>query len=187
LRWLPHFLTALRLLASPLLVWLLLESRFEAALVVVGIAGATDWFDGYAARRLGVTGQLGVVFDPLADKVLLVTLFLALGAIHLVPLWLLLMVLGRDAVIVVGALLLRLFRNARQFIPTFLGKVSTFFQITLVLLVLIEASFPNEWFLLLENSAVVLCVIFTVLSWLEYLGLGIRMTKATAPQGPSAK
>lgn len=169
------------MLSSPILVWLLLQSRFKTALAVVAIAGLTDWFDGYAARRLGETGQLGVVLDPLADKVLLVTLFLALGAVHLISLWVLLMVLGRDAVILVGALLLRIFRNARGFAPTYLGKVSTFFQIMLVLLVLVEASFPNEWFLLLQNSAIVLCAIFTLLSGLDYVRLGIQMTKRAPP------
>jgi cardiolipin synthase len=181
LRWLPHFLTLLRLVSSPILAWLLLHSRFETGLVVVAIAGLTDWLDGYAARRLGATGQLGVVLDPLADKVLLVTLFLVLAAIHLIPLWVLLMVIGRDAVIAVGALLLRIFRNARKFVPSYMGKVSTFFQITLVLLVLVYASFPYEWFLLLKDAALVLCVIFTILSWLDYVRLGIRMTKRPPP------
>ena len=77
MRWLPNALTFLRLGSSPILVWLLLEYRYREALVLVLIAGLTDWLDGYAARRLGTGGKTGVVLDPLADKALLVTLFQA--------------------------------------------------------------------------------------------------------------
>ena len=60
------------------------------ALVLTGIAGLTDWLDGYSARKLGVSGKLGVILDPLADKLMLVTLFFALAYVHLISLWLLL-------------------------------------------------------------------------------------------------
>ncbi len=160
-----------------MIVWLLVNSRFRAALAVVLAAGLTDWLDGFAARKLGTSGQLGIIFDPLADKALLVTLFLVLGWIHLVPLWMVLIVMGRDAVIVTGALLLRIFRGVRRFLPTTLGKVSTFFQITLVLLVLFYAAFLFFWLQWLEIAALVLSAVFTTLSWIDYVRIGIEMTK----------
>ncbi len=175
MRQLPDFITFVRLAASPFLAWLLLESRFREALALVLLAGLTDWLDGFAARRLGVSGRLGVVLDPLADKVLLVTLFVVLGAVRLIPVWLVFLAIGRDVVIVVGALLLRMFRDIRRFAPSMLGKVSTFFQIVLVLLVLLHAAFPYEFIFWLEITALILTTLFTILSGLDYIWLGIRL------------
>lgn len=175
MRQLPDFITCIRLAASPFVAWLLLESRFREALGLVLLAGLTDWLDGFAARRLGVSGRLGVVLDPLADKVLLVTLFVVLGTVRLIPVWLVLLAIGRDVVIVVGAVLLRMFRDIRRFVPSTLGKVSTFFQIVLVMLVLLHAAFPYEFIFWLEITAIALTTLFTTLSGLDYIRLGIRL------------
>jgi len=180
LRQLPHLLTLVRLLASPFLVWLLLASRFREALLLALLASLTDWFDGFAARRLKASSRVGVILDPLADKTMLVTLFIALTIVGLVPEWLLALVIGRDIVIVAGALLVRVFRHVRKFLPSTLGKVSTFFQIMLVLLVLLHAAFPFRLFLWLQTIAIVLCALFTVLSGLGYIRRGIQMARAPA-------
>ena len=173
LRSLPNALTIFRLGSSPIVAWLLLGSRFREALALVLFAGLTDWFDGYAARKLGAGGNLGTVLDPLADKILLVTLFVVLGVLHLIPFWLLALAVGRDLVIVTGALLLRIFRNRQRFVPSLLGKISTFFQIVFVLLVLVAASFPNPPFCWLRNIALVLTSVFTTWSGLDYVHRGI--------------
>lgn len=186
MRWLPHFLTLLRLIAAPFLVWLLVKSEFRTALVVVILAGLTDWFDGFAARKLDAGGKLGTILDPLADKILLVTLFVILGVLRLIPLWMLLLAIARDVVVTGGALLLRIYRNRRTFLPSALGKVSTFFQLVLVFLALLYAAFPVALFLWLKMMALVLCAIFTTLSWREYVLRGIAMKRAPAlPQTPS--
>ncbi len=162
------------------MAWLLLHSRFGTALAVVIFAGLTDWFDGYAARHLGVSGRLGVILDPVADKTLLVTLFLVLGVIGLLPVWLVALVIGRDLVIVCGALLLRLLRNIREFAPSTLGKESTFFQIMMVLMELVHAAFPIEFFLWCRYIALVLCALFTAASGLSYVRLGIQLARRQA-------
>ena len=153
----------------------MLQHQYREALLLTLVAGLTDWFDGYAARRLGAGGTLGVVFDPLADKALLVTLFVALGVLGLIPLWLLGLAIGRDLIIVGGALLLRIFRGKQRFVPSTLGKVSTFFQIVLVLLVLLEAAFPYQLFQWLSYLALLLAAIFTGLSGADYIRLGMRI------------
>jgi cardiolipin synthase (CMP-forming) len=154
----------------------LLEKRYREALLLTLLAGLTDWFDGYAARRLGASpGNLGAVFDPLADKALLVTLFVALAVLHLIPLWMLSLAIGRDLIIVGGALLIRIFRGRQRFVPSTLGKVSTFFQIVLVLLVLLVAAFPYQLFQWLAYLALLLAAIFTTLSGLDYIRLGMRI------------
>jgi cardiolipin synthase (CMP-forming) len=177
LRLLPHFLTLLRLLASPFLAWLIVQSRFIEALLVVGFAGVTDWLDGYTARRLDAVGELGIVLDPMADKVMLVTLFFALTYAGLIPFWMLALVMGRDLVIVIGSLLLWTFRSVKKFMPSMAGKVSTFFQIVFVLLVLLHAAFPVAFLRWLEMLALVLTGLFTVWSGYGYVRLGIRLTR----------
>jgi cardiolipin synthase len=182
LRWVPDTFTIARVFASPLLAWLLLKHEFRLGLLLVAIAGLTDWLDGFTARKLGVTGKIGVVLDPLADKTLLVTLFLSLGVLRLVPLWILALAIGRDLVIVFGSVLLRIFRNRRKFVPTMLGKVSTFFQIVFVLLVLIHAAVSSAppayvWLSWLETTALLLTAAFTALSGLDYIRKGIFMTR----------
>jgi cardiolipin synthase len=146
---------------------------------LVLFAGLTDWFDGFAARRFGASGKLGAILDPLADKTLLVVLFLTLGVLRYIPLWLVTLAVVRDLVIVAGAGLLRLFRDIRTFVPSILGKVSTFFQIVFVLLVLIQAAFPSQVVRLGKDVALICTTVFTFLSGLGYVRLGIRLARDT--------
>ena len=177
MRQIPFILTSVRIAASPALVWLLAMEQYREALALAIFAGLTDWFDGFAARKLGVSGKLGVVLDPLADKLMLVTLFLALAWKHLIPVWMLALVMGRDIVIVVGAILLRVLRGRREFLPSTWGKVSTFFQIILVLLVMLDAAFPHPVIYWLALLALALSALFTGVSWVAYVRKGIAMTR----------
>ncbi len=187
LRQVPNAITLLRLFASPVLAWLILKGRFREAMGLVILAGLTDWLDGFAARRLRVKGNLGIVLDPLADKAMLVALFVALAAVGLIHVWLFALVIGRDAVIVTGAILLRIFRDVRQFRPSMLGKVSTFFQIVYVPSVLLYAAVPYEPLLWLRTAALALTALFTALSGIEYVRLGIRLTRRRPVRGPGSR
>lgn len=180
LRQLPNVITSLRLICSPVLVWLLIGLKFREALAVVLFAGLTDWFDGFAARHVGVTGKLGAILDPLADKTMLVALFLTMGVLGLIPAWLFALVIARDVVIVTGSALLRIFRNIRKFKPSVLGKVSTFFQIVFVLLVLLHAAFPNELLAALKTVALVCTAFFTFMSGFGYVHRGIQLARQPA-------
>jgi cardiolipin synthase len=186
LLWLPNFISLLRLAAAPFVAWLLYRSNYRAALLVLLAAGLSDWLDGYAARKLHATGRfgtsnahqrLGVILDPLGDKVLLVVVFVAMGLLGLLPFWLFVLVVGRDLVIVTGSLLLRLLRNRREFVPSTLGKVSTFFQIVVALLAAVSAAFPHPLIGWLKSTGVLLTAIFTLLSGLGYVRQGIQMTR----------
>ena len=177
MRALPHLITLFRLLVTPVIVWLLVRGEYRAALATVVLAGVSDWLDGYAARLLKLSGQFGVVFDPLADKVLLVALFFALGLLGMIPLWMLWLAVGRDLVIVGGAALVRKYRGPRKFRPTILGKVSTFFQIVLVLLALSFAAYPFEIVRWLLITALALSALFTAWSGIDYVRIGIEMAR----------
>ncbi len=118
-----------------------------------------------------------MILDPLADKILLTTLFVGLAILRLIPAWMFGLALGRDLVIVIGALLVRILRGVRKFLPTTLGKVSTFFQITLILLTLCFAAFPYQLLLWLKDTALALSALFTLLSGLDYVRVGVEFAR----------
>jgi cardiolipin synthase (CMP-forming) len=173
---LPNFLSVLRLLASPLLAWSILARRFDLALLVTFFAGLSDFLDGYFARHFQTTTRAGAYLDPIADKALLVTAYICLGLLSAVPLWLVVLVLGRDLVIVIGILLLAAFRGRSKFPPRLSGKANTFFQISTVLLVFITAVFPLTLLRALLDISFICMTFFTVLSGADYIRIGIRMT-----------
>lgn len=136
MRHVPNILSAARILAAPYVCWLLWQPEYAAALVWMGIIGATDWFDGYLARRLKAQSKLGAILDPIADKVLMGGAFLTLALKSAIPAWLAWLVLGRDVVILVFALIILAFtKTRREFPPSLAGKMSTGGQILYVLAV----------------------------------------------------
>lgn len=137
---LPNALTLMRLALTVPIALLLLAERHAQALCLFAVAGFSDALDGFLARRFGWVSRLGSLLDPLADKLLLVTSYMCLTATQVLPAWLTLIVLLRDALIVSGAGLYRLLLGPLQFQPSGLGKLSTVMQIVLVLAVLLELS-----------------------------------------------
>lgn len=168
------------MLAAPWLGWLIIHSQFGEAILLTLIAGITDWLDGWSARKLQLTSQTGAYLDPIADKSLLVTLFLALGWAKQIPAWLVVLVLGRDFVILVGAGIVYLRTGVTKFPPSIWGKVSTFFQLAAVVLVLLRAAAGNAAVLAfilrsLELIALGLTAIFTAWSGAHYILRGVRI------------
>ncbi len=122
----PNVISVVRLLCVPLFVWLLLgEDDRWAALAVLGILGATDWVDGYIARRFDQGSDLGKILDPTADRVLLLVATLTLMIDGAVPTWLGVAVLAREAVISVATLALAA-AGARRIDVQWTGKAGTF-------------------------------------------------------------
>lgn len=133
---LPNLLSSSRLIAAPYIFWLLWSRSYQDSLIWFAIIGATDGADGYIARRFNAQSRLGALLDPVADKVLLSGSFLTLALNDAIPGWLAVVVLGRDALIllfVIGALLFTNMR--REFPPSAVGKLSTALQILYVLVV----------------------------------------------------
>lgn len=131
-------LTLLRMLLIPAFVLLVVYGYFGWALIVFLVAGATDAFDGLAARRAGQKTTLGAWLDPAADKLLLVTTFVVLtlpnlGLVNRVPIWLTVLVISRDVGIVLTVAIVSLAMGPRTFKPSMLGKSATaFFILTCV-------------------------------------------------------
>jgi cardiolipin synthase len=128
---LPNIISFARLCAVPLAIWLVLHARFPAAFVLFVLAGLSDALDGWLARRRGGTA-LGAILDPLADKTLMVGMYVTLAAIGQLPDWLAILVVFRDMVIVGGVMLLWMTSHPLQIRASELSKANTALQITLV-------------------------------------------------------
>ncbi len=134
---LPNIITIARILLVVPTAWLLLESRYVEALVLMAVAGASDALDGWMARRFGWMSRFGAAMDPVADKLLVAATFIIFTLQGHIPIWVAAIVLGRDAVIMTGAGAYRLFFEPIQFAPTFISKANTAMQIVALLMLLL--------------------------------------------------
>lgn len=121
----PNALTALRALGIPLFLYLVAAQRYEAAVLTLMCAGATDYLDGKLARALHQESRFGELFDPLVDRLYILSVLLSMYLSDLVPVWVLALVLIRDAFLFLLLLLMK-GRGLPPFTVTFLGKAATF-------------------------------------------------------------
>lgn len=169
----PNCLTILRILLTPLLVWLLLGKKLKAALLVFFIAGLTDGLDGFIARVFRQKTKLGAYLDPLADKFLLVSTFILLGIQNLVPDWLVVIAVSRDTLIILGVLTLMFHNIPLEIRPSLLSKTTTLFQLLTLLVAM------GSWFLVLPPNGYLalytITALLSVLSGIHYLFVGISL------------
>ncbi len=135
---LPNAITFARLCAVPAAIYLVLHEQFPAAFWLFLGAGASDAVDGWLARRQGTT-YIGAVLDPLADKALLMAMYVVLSVVHVLPDWLAIMVVFRDLVIMGGVLVLNLLGQPPAIKPLMISKLNTVLQIVLVAAALLLA------------------------------------------------
>lgn len=179
---LPNFITLVRLAALPFFLVSIAEGRFGIALALFVAAGISDGVDGYLARRFQMNSALGAYLDPIADKLLLMSsyLFLAIPtypAVVKVPVWLATLVISRDFLLLLVALLLILSSTKKRFPPSWLGKVATVTQIVTILFVLCANvwSWPREAVLIAFGAAAT----GTVLSGFDYVLHVVRSPQAS--------
>jgi cardiolipin synthase (CMP-forming) len=132
----PNLISFARLLCVPLTVWLILNGRFLAAFWIFVIASLSDAADGFIARRFNLRTVLGGYIDPLADKALLVSVFVTLGHEGFIPSWLVIMVVFRDVMIVSGAILYQILFGNLTMEPLVSSKINTAVQFLMVSLIL---------------------------------------------------
>ena len=177
LRDLPNIISFLRLLAVMPVVLLLLEGAFGWALLLFVLAGLSDGLDGFLAKQFHWQSRLGGILDPLADKTLLVACFLVLGALKLIPIWLVVAAIGRDLIIVGGATLYH-FRVAEiRPAPTWASKLNTLLQIALVVAVIANAG-PMPLPVLLVEALTWACLATILISGLQYVWVWSRKARA---------
>lgn len=155
---LPNLITLGRLLAVPLAVWLILHAYLSAAFWLFVIAGISDAVDGYIAKRFNLETVVGKLLDPLADKALLVSMYVSLGVSGYLDSWVVILVVFRDAMIVSGALLYHALTHRLTMQPLRISKVNTAAQIVLVAAVLAQHGLGLNIALLAQGFVYVVAV-----------------------------
>lgn len=168
---LPNAISVLRLLLVPPVVWALIEERYPLALVLFAIAGASDGLDGFLAKHFDWRSRLGAVLDPLADKILMAACYLVLGWLGHLPAWLVAVVIGRDLLIVTGAVVYHLSIERVDMAPTLMSKFNTLAQLVLVVVVLVGLAGPFELSYSLVSALSYLVVATTIVSGGQYVWL----------------
>lgn len=173
LRAAPNLLTLGRICLAPFLVAAILEQRFQLGFILFVVAGLTDALDGALARLLKQGTMLGHYLDPVADKLLLSTLFLVLMHERLMPTTVTVLVFGRDVGILLVAAILYAAVGRREFKPSIYGKLNTLAQVTAVAAVLLcqqpqWVAQPPHWLIIFRAVALNATIALTVVSGLHY-------------------
>lgn len=144
----PNIITVVRILSIAPICWLLWKESYALALALLVLAGLSDALDGFLARRYGWFTRLGAMLDPMADKLFVVSVFIVFGLKGTLPWWLIVLVIGRDVVIVLGALAYKLVRGQLDMHPLLISKLNTGLQIFLLAMTLFHvAMYPlPDWF-----------------------------------------
>jgi len=179
---LPNSLTVLRILLVPVFVGFLLYGHFEAALITLLIASLTDILDGMIARLTDQRTRLGEYLDPLADKLLLMSAIITLSVLSFIPIWAVIVVVSRDAILLAGTLIANLSETDINIAPTPMGKGTTFAQVCYVIAIMLQVTghVPTS----LVDPLLWIMVAMTVGSGVHYLWRGIQSVNgATKPSG----
>jgi len=172
---LPNLITIGRILLVPVVVWAIGSHQMQIAFLVFLIAGVSDAVDGFLAKRLGMTSDLGAHLDPLADKVLIVSIYVALGITEAVPRWIVILVVSRDILIVGGVMLAWFLGKPIRVKPVLVSKLNTVAQIIFACLVLGSLAFglafeSTEYVIMLTVAALTLASVgFYVREWVRHM------------------
>jgi cardiolipin synthase len=175
----PNLLTLLRICLAPFLVAAILEGRFALSFVLFAAAGLTDALDGTLARMLKQRSVLGQYLDPVADKLLLSTMFLVLTYRNLIPARVTALVFGRDVGILLVAAILYAAVGRREFKPSIFGKANTLAQVSAVAVVLLYQLTAAYWLSAIRTLALDATMVLTVVSGLHYAWIVSRRNPLT--------
>ncbi len=169
----PNIITLGRIILVPVIVWAIVSSQMEIAFAIFVIAGVSDAVDGFLAKRFNMSSELGALLDPLADKALLVSIFVSLGIWGAVPRWLVILVVSRDIMIVTAVIVSWLFDKPVAMKPLMVSKLNTVAQVAFAALVLASLGFnfqPAPYDVVLMG----LVTVFTLVSISLYLVEWVR-------------
>jgi len=164
----PNQLTFLRLAFLPFFIIAIKYGHWRTALAILIAAGVSDGLDGLLARGLDQKTPLGAYLDPIADKLLLSSSYFVLALKAKVPWWLTILVLGRDLLLLVACAVILTTVGYRPFPPSIWGKAATFFEIVLIVLVLLEAVWNEQALWVVRESCTYLVASFVIISGLHY-------------------
>ena len=185
----PNLITIARLLLVPLIVWLMISGQSGAAFVLFIVAGVSDAVDGFLARSFNLRSTLGTYLDPLADKALLVSIYISLAVLAEVPLWVVILVVSRDLFIVGAVVLSWMLGQPMEMRPLIISKLNTVVQIVLAAVVLGDLAL-GAGLGTLRTILVYLVGLLTIVSaavylvdWVRHMGMG--ETAAGSADGPN--
>lgn len=170
---LANRLTILRILMTPVIVVLLMYRHMRAALALFVLAGITDGLDGLVARSWKQKTTLGMVLDPVADKVLLASTLVTLTILKELPRWFTIIVVSRDVLLIGGSVILYMFLGKIGVPPSWLGKITTGMQLVTILAAMLDNFSPVLGTAILPLAVVTLAL--TIASGLDYIYRGARL------------
>ena len=174
---LPNLITIARILLVPVIVWAIGSGEMLFAFILFLAAGISDAVDGFLAKRFGMTSELGSYLDPLADKALIVSIYVALGVSENLPRWLVILVVSRDIMIVGAVILSWLVDKPVKLKPITVSKLNTVAQIVYATIVLAALTFGWE-IPLVMGALIGLVTVLTLLSVAFYLSEWVRHMNA---------
>lgn len=166
----PNIITTIRVLLIPLFIIFLLYGQNDFALLTFMVAGASDALDGFLARVLRQKSVFGAYVDPVADKLLITTSYVILAILGNLPGWLAVLVVSRDIIIVGGIGILMLNNRTPDIKPTFISKVTTFFQLITICFIMGQNYLPGYWFL--QSYFIFLVALLTMVTGFHYIFIG---------------
>jgi cardiolipin synthase len=187
----PNVVTIGRMVLIPIFGILWWKGHHVAAMIAFAVAGVSDWLDGFLARVLDQKSRLGQILDPAADKAMVLVCFLVAAAVGAVPLWLAILVIGRDVVLASGGALFAFVLRGRfpsaRWIPTRIGKYATFCQVATIFFALAQSISADERLRPYVAALAIICAAMTSISALQYIAYGVRaLVSGTVPSGGTA-
>ena len=172
-----NIITVVRLLITPIIVWLIFSSYYGLGLIFFVFSGLSDALDGFIAKKYNQRTILGSYLDPVADKVLIVSSILALGYMGAIPPWLIILIVSRDLAILGAVIISWLVERSLKIEPIISSKINTFLQIFYTGLILLSLTYQEE-IIYLDNFILptfsILIALSTLSSWFFYLILWLR-------------
>jgi len=183
---LPNLITIARIAAVPLIVWLIVTGRYTPAFAVFIAAGISDAIDGFIAKRFSMRSELGAMLDPVADKALLVSIYVTLGLMFHLEQWIVILVVSRDIAIVLFVMIAYVMGKPMRMAPSRISKINTAGQIALAGLVLAALGMDFDAARAIEIGAIIVgCT--TAASGLLYLVTWLKVMGEDGAPGPGKK
>ena len=184
----PNLLTLLRMIFIPFIATSILDEEYAWAMGLFILAGLSDGLDGVIARRMNQKTVLGQYLDPIADKLLLSTMFLVLAVAHKIPWKFTIMVFSRDVGILIVSAVLYMATSLRDFRPSIFGKANTVAQIATIFFVMLDEITVAPWITVAKNAGLWCTFALTLISWIHYtllVGYRLRNTGSAGGQASS--
>jgi len=170
---LPNYITLVRIVLIPFFINLMIYGYYQAALAVFAAACVTDALDGLIARVTNSITELGALLDPIADKLLILSAFVTLVLLGMLPVWLVIIVVSRDVILILGSMVIYFLGHDLKARPSIIGKATTVWQLLVVMLSLFLMTFDGEtaWM----QALYWITAVFTLVSGVQYVVRGTKI------------